>query len=243
MKEIDLRVFWGLFVKNITTIAIVVLVTAVLAAGATVVFTEDAYVSKCSMYVMNITKDDQNAITGISSAGLDASQRMVDEFIQIVRSESVLVDVQEMLRRQNYEMSITQIREALQMASQNDTALLQITATTADPNLSKALCDAVQQCAPGKVNEVMLGIGTITKVDVASMGTKKAPKTVRNGLLGAVASAVLIYAIFLVNYLLDNTIKDERDFKNRFDVNVLGVVPSFNNEADKSRGKKKGAKR
>ena len=181
-------------------------------------------------------------VTGISAAGLEASQRMVDEFIQIVRSESVLVSVQDMLHRQNYDMTIAEIRNALKMSSQNETALLQITATTDNPNLSKALCDAVQECAPGKVNEVMLGIGTITKVDVASVGTKQAPKTVRNGVLGAVVAAILAYAVFLVNYLLDNTIKDERDFKNRFDVNVLGVVPSFNNEADRTRGKKKGAK-
>ena len=159
MKEIDLRVFWGLFVKNITAIGIAVLVVAVLASGATILFTEDMYVSKCSMYVMNITKDDQNTVTGISVSGLDASQRMVDEFIQIVRSESVLVNVQDILHRQNYDMTIGQIRNALQMSSQNDTALLQITATTENPHLSKALCDAVQQCAPGKVNEVMLGIG------------------------------------------------------------------------------------
>lgn len=240
MKEIDLRVFWGLFVKNIRVIVIVVIVAAVLAAGATVLFTEDSYVSKCSMYVMNITKDEQNTITGISTAGLDASKRMVDEFVQIVRSESVLVDVQDLLLRQNYEMTIPQIRSALNMSSQNDTALLQITATTDNPNLSKALCDAVQQCAPGKVQEVMLGIGTITRVDVASVGTKQPPKTVRNGVLAAVIAAVVAYAIFLVNYLLDNTIKDERDFKNRFNVNVLGVVPSFYNESDKARNKKRG---
>ena len=91
MKEIDLRVFWGLFVKNLTAIGIAVLVAAVLASGATILFTEDTYVSKCSMYVMNITKDDQNTVTGISAAGLEASQRMVDEFIQIVRSVVVKI--------------------------------------------------------------------------------------------------------------------------------------------------------
>ena len=237
MREIDVRAFLGLFIQNLKIIVIAMAVVGLIAGGATMLFAEDMYVSKCSMYVMNITKDSAGITSGISSNGLDASQRMVDEFIEIVRSESVLADVQNVLRGQNYNMSIAQIRSALSMSSKNETALMEITATTTNPNLSKALCDAVQACAPSKVNEVMLGIGTITTVDTASLGTRSARGTTRNAVLGAVAAAALCYGLFLVNYLVDNTIKDEKDFKSRYNVNLLGVVPSFGNANDKKKSK------
>ena len=238
MREIDLRAFWGLFIQNLKIIVIAMAVVGMAAGGATILFAEDQYVSKCSMYVMNIAKDSAGITSGISSAGLDASQRMVNEYIEIVRSESVLVEVQSVLRGQNYNLSIAQIRSALNMTPKNETALMEISATTGNPNLSKALCDAVQQCAPDKVNEVMLGLGTITKVDTASLGSRSARGTTRNAVIGAVLAAALCYGLFLVNYLIDNTIKDEKDFKNRYNVNLLGVVPSFGSGNDKKKSKK-----
>ena len=233
MREIDSRAFLGLFVQNLKIIVIAMALVGLAAGGATMLFAEDMYVSKCSMYVMNITKDSAGITSGISSAGLDASQRMVDEYIEIVRSESVLADVQNVLRGQNYNMSIAQIRSALSMSSKNETALMEITATTTNPNLSKALCDAVQACAPAKVNEVMLGIGTITTVDTASLGSRSARGTTRNAVLGGVFGVLLSCGLVLVRYLMDNTIKDEKDLKTRFNVNVLGVVMDATGTVDK----------
>ena len=119
------------------------------------------------------------------------------------------------------------------MSAVNETALLQISAITPDPNLSKAVCDAIQTVAPQKVQAVMLGIGTITVVDRAERGDRMPANTMRNGLLGGIIGFALSYGIFLINHLLDNTIKDEKDLKTRFNVNVLGVVPNFSPNVDK----------
>lgn len=244
MKELDLRVLWDLLLRNLRIIILFVSIVAVIFGGVTIVFQEDAYRSKCSMYVMNITQDSAGQTTGISAAGLDASQRMVDEFIAILRSDSVLYDVQQELKKLNYNYSVSNIKSMLSMTAVNETALLQITATTGDPNLSKAVCDAIQLCAPKKVREVMLGIGTITPVDVAKVGTRVQSTIVRNAVLGGVIGFILSYGIFLINYLLDNTIKDEKDLKAHFNVNVLGVVPNFHPHVDKksSSDKKKPVK-
>jgi len=235
MKELDLRVLWDLLLRNLRIIILFVAVVAVIFAGVTVVFQEDLYRSRCSMYVMNITQDSAGQTTGISSAGLDASQRMVNEFIAILRSDSVIYDVQQELKEMNYNYSVSGIKSSLAMTAVNETALLQITVTTADPHLSKAICDAMQSCAPKKVQDVMLGIGTITTVDVAKVGTRAQPNTTRNAVLGGVIGFVLSYGIFLINHLLDNTIKDEKDLKTHFNVNVLGVVPNFHPDADKKK--------
>ena len=233
MKELDLRVLWDLLLRNLRIILLFVTVVAIAFAGVTIVFHEDVYRSKCSMYVMNITQDSAGQTTGISSAGLDASQRMVNEFIAILRSDSVLYDVQQELKQQNYNYSVASIKSMLSMAAVDETALLQIVVISPDPHLSKAVCDAIQTCAPSKVQDVMLGIGTITVVDVAKVGARAQPKTSRNAILGGVIGFALSYGIFLINHLLDNTIKDEKDLKTRFNVNVLGVVPSFHPHTDK----------
>ena len=233
MKELDLRVLWDLLLRNLRMIVPFVLVVAIIFSGLTVLFQEDTYRSKCSMYVMNITQDSAGQTTGISSAGLDASQRMVSEFIAILRSDSVIGDVVKLLKEQGYNCTIASVKAVVDMSAVNETALLQIAATTPDPNLSKAICDAIQAVAPEKVQAVMLGIGTITVVDSPERGVRMPSNTVRNGMLGGIIGFILSYGIFLINHLLDNTIKDEKDLKTRFNVNVLGVVPNIHPHADK----------
>jgi len=117
MKELDLRVLWDLLLRNLRIIILFVAVVAVIFAGVTVVFQEDLYRSRCSMYVMNITQDSAGQTTGISSAGLDASQRMVNEFIAILRSDSVIYDVQQELKEMNYNYSVSGIKSSLAMTA------------------------------------------------------------------------------------------------------------------------------
>lgn len=241
MREIDLRVIWGILLRNLKVILAVSLVLAIGFAVATNLTTVDTYSSKCSMYVMNITKDAAGVTTGISPAGLEASQQMVKEYITILKSDSVLIDVQNRLRAKGYKMTVAEIRNSLNLVAVNETAMLQITATTTDPDLSKEMCDSLQACAPDKVNEVMLGIGTIQTVDEAGEGRINNSNMTRNGVLGAVLGFLLTCSIFLANYLMDNTVKDERELKNRFEVNVLGAVPDFS--ADPGKKKKKSKKK
>ncbi len=242
MKEINIRVFWELLLRNLRPVLVVVAVMAVAFAAYTSAFTVETYSSKCSMYVMNITEDAAGETTGISSAGLDASQRMVNEYIAILQSTRVMSKVHDVLQAQGYSVSVSGVRSALTMTAVDETALLQVTAVTTNPQLSKDLCDALQAVAPEEVNEVMLRIGHVSPVDEAEIGSKSTPPVVRNGIFGALVGLALSYGFFLMGYLMDNTVKEEKDLKERFEVNVLGAVPNFNAAAPYKKDTKKKSK-
>lgn len=242
MKEINIRVFWELLLRNLRPIIIVVAVMAVAFAAYTSAFTVDTYSSKCSMYVMNITEDSAGDLSGISSAGLDASQRMVNEYIAILKSTRVMSRVHDILQAQGYSISVSSVRGAMTMAAVDETALLQVTAVTGNPQMSKDICDALQAVAPSEVNEVMLGIGHVAPLDTAEIGTKSKPPVMRNGIFGALIGLALSYGFFLMGYLMDNTVKEEKDLKDRFEVNVLGAVPNFNAGVDPRKNSKKSSK-
>ncbi len=239
MKELNLRVFWELLLRNLRVIVVAMAVLAAAFAAYTSAFTADTYSSKCSMYVMNITADSAGEVTGISSAGLDASQRMVSEYIAILRSSRVMTKVHDALQVQGHSISVSGVRNALTMTAVDETALLQITATTSNPQLSKDICDALQRYAPEEVNAIMLKIGHISPVDSAEIGSKSRPPVVRNGVLGALVGLVIVYGFFLMGYMMDNTVKEEKDLKERFEVNVLGAVPNFNAAPSRKKDPKK----
>ena len=230
MREINIRVFWQLLLRNLRPILVVMAVFAAGAAAYTSAFTADTYTSTCSVYVMNITKDsaDGNKVTGISSAGLDASQRMVSEYITMLKSTRLLSEVHDRLQADGYSISVSGIRSALTLTSVDETAMLQIRATTSNPALSQRICTELQDVAKEEVTKIMLGIGNVSPVDEPSAASKSTPPVSRNGFLGALIGLALSYGFFLLGYLLDNTVKAEKDLKERFDVNVLGAVPNFN---------------
>lgn len=246
MKELDLRSYFLMLVQNMRLIVAVAAAMAVVFGVATNVMTADTYSSRCSMYVMNVAKDPDSNLTGISTSGLEASQRMVNEYIILLRSENVLSEVSRRVNEQGFNTTAASIRNMIELTAVEETALLRVIATTSDPNLSKLICDELMDCAPNKIKAFMNELGSISPVDYAEIGYKNPPKTSRNAALGAIFGLLLVCGLVLVRCLMDNTIKDEKDLKNRFNVNVLGVVMDATGTVDKtavSANKKTGGKR
>jgi capsular polysaccharide biosynthesis protein len=122
------------------------------------------------------------------------------------------------------------------MGSENGTEVLRISAVTTDPNLSAEICNTMAAVAPGVLERVVKA-GSVEVINTAKvpMGPSS-PNIIRNTQIGAILGFIGSYAIFLVLYMLDNTVKNVEDLKNHIDVAVLGEIPNF----DKciSKGKK-----
>ena len=137
-------------------------------------------------------------------------------------------------------MTNSAILRTINMESNEETSLLRVTVTTSNPQLSKAVCDALAEAAPGTIKEVMMGMGSISILDSAHTGVRVGPHVSRNIIIGGMIGFVLSYGLFLVLHLLDNTVHDEHELKNRLDVTVLGSVPTLENGRTKKGGKNHG---
>lgn len=243
MKELDLRSFFLVLLQSLRLIIAVAVAMAVVFGVATGLLTEDTYAARCSMYIMNVSQQDNS--TGVSANGLEASQKLVDECIILIKSNNVMGEVAEQLNARGFDTTVEAVRASLAMTAVEDTALLRITSTTGDPELSQAVCEELMKYAPSVVDYAMRGLVTLNKIDDVAEATKNTPMVARNAILGGVFGLLLICALILVRYLMDNTIKDEKDLKDRFNVNVLGVVMDTTGSVDKATGgsgKKTGGK-
>jgi capsular polysaccharide biosynthesis protein len=243
MKELDFRSFFLVLLQSLRLIIAVAVAMAVVFGVATGLLTTDTYAARCSMYIMNVSQQDNS--TGVSANGLEASQKLVDECIILIKSNNVMGEVTDQLNARGFDTTVDAVRGSLAMTAVEETALLRITSTTADPELSQAVCEELMRYAPSVVNYAMRGLVTLNKIDDVSEATKTSPMVARNAILGGVFGLLLICALILVRYLMDNTIKDEKDLKSRFNVNVLGVVMDTTGTVDKATGgsgKKTGGK-
>lgn len=243
MKELDLRSFFLVLLQSLRLIIAVAVAMAVVFGVATGLLTDDTYSARCSMYIMNVSQQDNS--TGVSANGLEASQKLVDECIILIKSNNVMSEVTEQLNARGFDTTVDAVRGSLGLTAVENTALLRITSTTVDPELSQAICEELMDYAPSVVDYAMRGLVTLNKIDDVAEATKNSPMVARNAILGGVFGLLLICALILVRYLMDNTIKDEKDLKDRFNVNVLGVVMDTTGSVDKATGgsgKKTGGK-
>lgn len=235
MKELDLRSFFLVLLQNLRLILAVTVAMAIVFGVATGLLTNETYYSRCSAYIMNISKEVENeSYSGISANGLDTSQKLVDECIVMIKSNRVMNAVAEKVNAHGYNLTAADVRASLGMTAVEDTALLRITSTTENAELSEVICTEVLATAPSIVEGAMNELVSIEPFDFPEKATANAPLIARNGILGAVFGLLLSCGLILVRYLMDNTIKDEKDLKDRFNVNVLGVVMDTTGSVDKA---------
>ena len=243
MKELDLRSFFLVLLQNLRLIIAIAVAMAIVFGVATGLLTKDTYSARCSMYIMNVSQQDNS--TGVSANGLEASQKLVDECIILIKSNNVMNEVAKQVNARGFTTTTTAVRSSLSMTAVENTALLRIVCTAAEPKMAQAICEEVLEYVPGVVDYAMKGLVTINKIDDVEPATKNSPMIARNAILGGVFGLLLSCGLILVRYLMDNTIKDEKDLKTRFNVNVLGVVMDTTGSVDKatgSSGKKTGGK-
>lgn len=223
MRELDIRTIFHILLRQIKWILLAVIVGALLLGVGAELLISDTYQSKFQMYISNYTQVDSsvNATTG----GLSASQTLAGEYIVILKNDLVLNEVSSRLARQGYTMTAAEIRSSLKMSSEDGTAMLNFTVTTKNPNLSKAICDALADVAPGKLKEVMQ-MGNATVMAPAKKGVKVGPRSTLDAALGAVLGLVIACVVVLVRYMTDNTVSGEREIRRRLNLTVLGEVPS-----------------
>ena len=236
MKELDLRSFFLVLLQSFRLIIAVTVAMAVVFGVATGLLTKDTYSSRCSAYIMNISKEiDNGSYTGISSNGLDTSQRLVSECIVMIKSNRVMNEIAEKVNeRGDFNVTGSDVRASLSMTAVEDTALLRIVCTTEKASLSEAICDEMLRSAPSVVEAAMNDLVSIKPFDEPDKATMNQPMIARNGILGGVFGLLLTCGLILVRYLMDNTIKDDKDLKTRFNVNVLGVVMDTTGTVDKA---------
>ena len=175
MQKLDIRAIISALLNKIKWIVVATVVLAVAFGLYSKFFVKSTYRSEVQMYVGNYT--DITTAPGASTGGLSASQLLVNEYIVILKHDDITSRVAALLREQGagYVLTNGAIKGAVSMSSVDETAMLKITATTTDPDLSQAICDAYAVIAPAQLKEVMQ-MGTIK---LMGEGQSPAPRLAR----------------------------------------------------------------
>ncbi len=112
---------------------------------------------------------------------------------------------------------------------------IDITFTATSPEEAIALVNGYLEVAPDTFKAKRFSVNV--SYDTVDSASKIYPQTSITITLFAILGAAITYGIFLILYLLNSTIVGERDFKERFDIPVIGIIPDFASAKSKKHSK------
>ena len=204
------------------------LIAGILAAG---LYTKyrivPTYQSTSVLYVFNTQKG------AIDFSSLQLSTNLTNDYVELIKSRPVVETVGANLDK---EYTYKQIRDMLTVTNPSSTRFLRISITSPDPQEAKDMSNefavVTRQQIAAIMDQTMPSVvewGVLPSVPVA-------PNMKRNALMGGLLALVLVMGIYLLLYLLDDTLKSTEDIEKYLGVSTLAVIPLHSGEKRQSRG-------
>ena len=233
---IDLVYIFSLIKKRILWIILAVLLGSGILYGYVKFFVAPTYTAVISFCV-----DSRQNAEDSPSAGNDsmlnyqqqmAVQQLMHTDAEILKHSAVTELVAD---KMNQKYSADKISSMISFSIPDDSVILDVFVTADNPEDAQLICNYLDECGSAKITEITRTyIRSLKSADLPEASTGAVKKYV---LIGAMLGLVVSCAIIIIIGLLDTTIKSEEEFKKRFDIPVLGQIPTMKSiEPSKRKG-------
>lgn len=190
---------------------------AVLLGAYSFFFIAPTYESTAKLYVVSASDD---SVVNLSDLNLGTS--LTADYEQLMLSYPVLNRVIEKL---NLDMDYETLRTMYTLNNPTDTRVLQITATTTDPQLSMDLAETMAVEAASYLPDTMSTKAPNIAQHAKLPEHKAAPSYFKYTMMGALLGLILCAGVLIVRYLMDDTVHTAEDMEKYFDLVPLTTIP------------------
>lgn len=221
MMEIDvfqlLKILW----KRKVLIALVAIVTGVVAFAYSSFIVKPEYTSTTRIYVVNRNQGDKS---GPTNQDLQAGSYLVKDYREIILSQDVLEKVATDLK---LDLSPKDLTKKVKVTVPVDTRIVSISVTDRAPEEASRIANSLREVAAQKIISVTR-VSDVTTLEEARPATSpSSPNIRRNTMIGFLAGAVVMIATVILIELLDTRVKRPEDVENVMQIALLGVVPNL----------------
>ena len=219
LLEVFLHCWWILLL-----VAVLVFTTLSIYMNAT---HEDKYTATATVYVM---KETDKA----STADVSIANTLINDYMELLSMERVLEEVRFEL---GLNISIRELSEMIRVQKSENTRFVYVSVTASKPQDAADISNALASVACEYMNQVLLNNEPYSKVaNESPVPTKPSnPVSTLKLMLFGVIAAILVYAVYLVLFLLDDKINGPEDVEKYLELSILGQIP---NKHDTGRRKK-----
>ena len=239
--EIDLIELVHVLLHKWWMILIVALAGFAIAVGYTKFAVTPMYESKAMLYVL------PNTTSVTSVADLQIGMAITGDFEVIATSKPVIDKaIQTIQVEEGLKLKRSDIQGMVTVENMEDTRILVIKATSADPKKACMVANAMAEATAVRMAEITKK-DPPTTVEMAEVAKSPiSPSMTKNAALGFLLGAVLVCGVLVVQFLLNDNIKTEEDVEKYLGESTLVSIPLIRAKVDNKKdelNKQKGDKR
>ena len=222
--EIDLLDLLYYLGKKIWILVAATLIFAVAGATLTMYVMDEQYTAETRLYVLN--RSSGSALGGLGAAlavsDFQISDNLLEDYLVLLSGRNITDEVLEIL---NLDMTREELSKLITVQSINNTRVFKIQVTDTDPQRAANIANCVREVAARQLESIM-DVNAVNLVYDAEVPQKKSgPSVTKNTMIAALLGLMAAAGIFVVIYLLDDTIRTEEDVERHLGLSVLGVIP------------------
>lgn len=220
--EIDLKKIFTMLKKRLIFIVLVGLIGATISGCVTNFFITPQYTTNVKLYVSSNTDNLLGSGGSISQNELDASTRLVNTYLVVVRSDNFLEKVADRLGDGT---TASAIKGMISCSQIDETLAFQVNVTSSNPQRAADVANAIAETCPSEIVRV-LKVGGVEVIDYAKVPTSpSSPNLKKNVLIGLIAGLALSFVFFFIKEMFDTRIITSKDLEKDFSIPVLGSIP------------------
>ncbi len=213
---------------------VIVLAVAVCGCGMfwyTKFIVPESFTAKAMMYVNNSSLSIGSTSVSISAQDINAAKSLVETYVVILKSRSVLNEVIEQTGV-NYDYG--SLKSMITAEAVDSTEIFEIKVTSYNPQESELIANAICRVLPEKIPDIVDG-SSVRVVDYAVVPTQKsAPNVMQKTVLGMVLGFLISAAGILILELVDQFIRSEEYLLQTFsNIPVLAIIPDLDEHQTK----------
>ena len=225
-ETIDLLELLGVVRRHIVAL----LLTTVLAAAAGFAVSKFLMTPQYQASALMIVNTRQDTTANVTSDQLNSASKLVSTYSIIVKSDTVLNKV---IANLGLNMSYETLAGKVGVAAVDDTQVMEITVTDANSDGARQVCEQITQVAPDAILTAVEA-GSVKVISAASVDPDPvSPNVMRNTAIAGVLGLVVCLGVLFLQLLLDNKINTEEDVTKQLGLNVIGVIPDYENGGKK----------
>lgn len=232
MNEFSIYHIFRLLCKNF----LVIILCAILCGAATFCYCEfkleERFAATGSVLVTNggiVSEKEENPQINegkVNNSDITASINLLDTVKDILSTNEIYEELSEKLAKENIHYSAAQLDGFATISTREDYSLfIDVRFEMNDPELVVTITNMFLELTPEYINGSIPNSHTRV-YDCDGVG-KTYPRTVPSTALAMLIGALVAFVVVYIISLFNTTIQTEEDFKERYNIPVLGDIPDF----------------
>lgn len=246
MEELDLKELFELFWSKKLTIAVLVVVFAIIGAVYSIFFVTPKYKSSTTLVLTKTESSNETASKGqnastspattettdsITTTDITINSKLVATYSELIKSKTILREVLSNLDIE--ELSEDDVRKNVTVSALKDTEVIEITVSNENATYAAKIANGIAEVFTKQIAEIY-NINNVHVVDKAEVA--EGPYNINHkkdiaifALIGLVVAAGYV---LLVN-MLDTTVKSSDDIEKNIEVPVLASISMYDYTEEK----------